>query len=326
MEHANVVKSLHKSLRRKFKEGQSTDHIWSELLSDTRTLSEYAKSMHTLATENWEEDSSSNRINWCIKVIQHYFDGNGMEKSVKKEEKSRLFEVLRQENKETDEQKRKIQSQIENFEIEWNPKFDKKLLLDVGSCFNPFKTLSSFHTIGIDISPATEDVLYCDFMNANITTNRDVDSFISFYEHVKSGVLVAGTVDVVVFSLLLSYFPSSEQRLKCVVNAHRMLQLHGILLIITPDSSHQNRHVAMMKSWKNGLERLGFLRFSYEKLPHLHCMAYRKCQEELPCVGSEDLKDSFYIPQDSQELEEKQESISSENIAYDGNVFGDMEL
>ena len=66
--------------------------------------------------------------------------------------------------------------------------------------------------------------------------------------------------DVVVFSLLLSYLPSTSQRMSCCVNAHRVLRLHGLLLIVTPDSSHQNRHAALMVGWRTCIEALGFHR------------------------------------------------------------------
>lgn len=66
--------------------------------------------------------------------------------------------------------------------------------------------------------------------------------------------------DVVVFSLLLSYLPCTKQRLTCCINAHRVLQLHGLLLIVSPDSSHQNKHAALMVKWKQCIEAIGFHR------------------------------------------------------------------
>ena len=68
--------------------------------------------------------------------------------------------------------------------------------------------------------------------------------------------------DVVVFSLLLSYLPCTTQRLTCCVNAHRVLRLHGVLLVISPDSSHQNRHAALMVGWKHCIEAVGFHRLN----------------------------------------------------------------
>ena len=66
---------------------------------------------------------------------------------------------------------------------------------------------------------------------------------------------------VVVFSLLLSYLPCTTQRLLCCINAHRVLQLHGLLLVVSPDSSHQNRHASLMVGWRHCIEAVGFHRY-----------------------------------------------------------------
>ena len=43
------------------------------------------------------------------------------------------------------------------FRFRFEPFAEKKiLLLDVGSCFNPFSEFDEFHSIGIDICPAVE--------------------------------------------------------------------------------------------------------------------------------------------------------------------------
>ena len=113
--------------------------------------------------------------------------------------------------------------------------------------------------------------------------------------------MAEGTYDVVAFSLLLSYLPSPAQRMECCRKAHRVLVPHGILLVITADSSHQNRHVGMMKDWKRCVEAVGFHRWKYIKQQHLHCMAFRKVTREVPRVEGEleALAHLLYIPQDS---------------------------
>ena len=107
--------------------------------------------------------------------------------------------------------------------------------------------------------------------------------------------------DVVVFCLLLSYFPHPAQRLKCCSNAHKVLRMHGLLLVVTPDSSHQNRHAALMKQWKSGIEGLGFSRWKYNKEEHLHCMAFRKVTNVTYMCADDD--DQLIIPQDSHKVE-----------------------
>ena len=113
--------------------------------------------------------------------------------------------------------------------------------------------------------------------------------------------LQAESFDVVVFSLLLSYLPCTQQRLQCCINAHRVLRPHGLLLVVTPDSSHQNRHAGMMKSWKECIEAIGFHRWKYVKDTHLHCMAFRKTRHMQAYLTLSESHPMLFIPQDSHE-------------------------
>eukprot|EP00052_Salpingoeca_macrocollata_P021580 m.185225 g.185225 ORF g.185225 m.185225 type:complete len:465 (+) comp21569_c0_seq5:785-2179(+) len=81
--------------------------------------------------------------------------------------------------------------------------------------------------------------------------------------------------DAVVFCLLLTYIPSPALRFRCCENARRVLKHNGLLVIVSPDSSHVGKGVPWMKEWKAVIERIGFRRVKYSKLPNLHCMAFR---------------------------------------------------
>ena len=116
--------------------------------------------------------------------------------------------------------------------------------------------------------------------------------------------LPESTFDVVVFCLLLSYLPAREQRWTCCFKAHQLLKDNGLLVIITPDSSHQNKNMEMIKSWRSAIERIGFLRWKYHKDNHTHCMAFRK---KIACAGRDNeknkgdricLQEMMYIHQD----------------------------
>ena len=136
---------------------------------------------------------------------------------------------------------------------------------------------------------------------------------------------------MVVFSLLLEYFPASSQRFKCCQNAHKLLKFNGILVIITPDSHQQHRNAHIMKSWKMAIEEIGFKRWRYVKLEHLHCMVFRKTEHDLKLDGdgSYDYKDMLKIPQDFQEYPNRVELKScptEEDIASQKTLLYELPL
>jgi hypothetical protein len=128
--------------------------------------------------------------------------------------------------------------------------------------------------------------------------------------------LPQNSFDVVVFCLLLSYLPAKAQRWTCCLKAHKLLKDNGLLIIITPDSSHQNKNMAMIKSWKTAIESIGFLRWKYHKDHHTHCMAFRK---KTICTGNEAEgaprkcpHEMLYIHQDLDENFEEEGNCSKE--------------
>lgn len=128
----------------------------------------------------------------------------------------------------------------------------------------------------IDIAPATDEVYECDFLNVAIGNSTEISQF----PDVKSQSiqqLGRNSYHVIVFSLLLEYLPTSEQRLKCCEKAYELLQNEGLLCIITPDSKNVNVNAKLMKTWRYALAQLGFGRIKIEKLEHITCMAFRKC-------------------------------------------------
>lgn len=132
----------------------------------------------------------------------------------------------------------------------------------------------------------------CDFLS--VTINTEVPPVPP-----SQPTLHTDSYDVVVFSLLLSFFPQPLQRLQCCCRAHQVVRLHGLLLVITPDSSHQNKHAPMMKAWKTCIEAIGFHRWKYWKDTHLHCLAFRKTMPTRHDYSQlENSCDQLYIPQD----------------------------
>ncbi|XP_051918111.1 S-adenosylmethionine sensor upstream of mTORC1 isoform X1 [Hippocampus zosterae] len=293
---SGVVKNVHRKLRRKYREVGDFDKIWREHCEDEQTLSEYAVAMKNLADNHWAVNcEKEGRIDWCHSVCQEYFRDGGMKRMLEKDEKSASFSAGLTVASASGRPSSSIQRP--------GAHMGKIRLLDVGSCFNPFKKFDEFLTVGIDIVPAVESVYKCDFLNLQLQRPLQLtgDAVEAFLRHLHNPIdaLPGQLFHVVVFSLLLSYFPSPYQRWICCKKAHELLDLHGLLLIITPDSSHQNRHALMMRSWRVAVESLGFKRYKYVKYSHMHLMAFRKVSLATTSdLVSRNYPEMLYIPQD----------------------------
>ncbi|KAM4677315.1 S-adenosylmethionine sensor upstream of mTORC1 [Discoglossus pictus] len=299
---SGVVKSVHRRLRRKYREAGDFEKIWLEHCRDEGRLCEYAVAMKSLADNHWAKKcEGESRIEWCLSVCHEYFFNGGKRKALEKD--ARRAALSNPQSPVCDE------VLLANFGLPVktpNEEFHlpgKIRLLDVGSCYNPFLKYENFLAIGVDIVPAVETVYKCDFLNLQIQRPLQLasDSIDAFLKHLKSPIdnLPAELFHVVVFSLLLSYFPSHYQRWICCKKAHELLALNGLLLIITPDSSHQNRHAMMMKSWKIAIESLGFKRMTYSKSSHMHLMCFRKTSLKTTSdLITRNYPDMLYIPQD----------------------------
>ncbi|XP_061085488.1 S-adenosylmethionine sensor upstream of mTORC1 isoform X1 [Conger conger] len=291
---STVVKSVHRKLRRKYREVGDFEKIWREHCEDEETLSEYAVAMKSLADTHWARAcEGEGRIEWCRSVCQEYFLNGGMKKVLEKDEKrARLSSSPPC-----------APPQQNNGPHRLSVQTGRIRLLDVGSCFNPFLQFDEFLTVGIDIVPAVQTVHKCDFLNLQLQPPLQLEcgAVDSFLLHLRSPIdaLPAQLFHVAVFSLLLSYFPSPYQRWICCKKAHELLALHGLLLIITPDSSHQNRHAPMMASWRVAVETLGFKRYKYVKASHMHLLAFRKVSLQTGSdLVSGNYPEMMYIPQD----------------------------
>ncbi|XP_061780864.1 S-adenosylmethionine sensor upstream of mTORC1 [Nerophis lumbriciformis] len=303
---SGVVKNVHRKLRRKYREVGDFDKIWREHCKDEQTLSEYALAMKNLADNHWAVNcEGEGRIDWCRSVCQEYFLDGGMKRMLEKDKKSASFSLS------TGLTAASASAQPSGAVLSPLTQVGKMRLLDVGSCFNPFMKFDEFLTVGIDIVPAVESVYKCDFLNLQLQRPLQLagDSVEAFLRQLHNPIdaLPAQLFHVVVFSLLLSYFPSPYQRWICCKKAHELLELHGLLLIITPDSSHQNRHALMMRSWRVAVESLGFKRYKYVKYSHMHLIAFRKVSLATTSdLVSRNYPEMLYIPQDFHSNEEEE--------------------
>ncbi|KAG8580805.1 hypothetical protein GDO81_007421 [Engystomops pustulosus] len=313
------------------------DKIWKEHCKDEEKLCEYAVAMKNLADNHWAKKcEGEGRIQWCLGVCQEYFFNGGKRKAIEKDARRAALH-----NPAPPGSNPLLAPGFDVSDVcAANHSFHlpgKVRLLDVGSCYNPFMKYEDILAVGIDIVPAVETVYKCDFLNLQIQRPLQLapDAVDAFLKQLRNPIdnLPAELFHVVVFSLLLSYFPSRYQRWICCKKAHELLELNGLLLIITPDSSHQNRHAMMMKSWKIAIESLGFKRMIYSKFSHMHLMAFRKTSLKTTSdLITRNYPDMLYIPQDFNTVAEEESSsfcysrseMEDEQMAYTFSELPDV--
>jgi len=175
----------------------------------------------------------------------------------------------------------------------------KLRLLDVGSCYNPFKNHQDgdiFEVVALDLCPASgfEDEIYrCDFLDLKVSSEsaQNEASLSQVLQHssvnpvygckeIES--LPGSSFDVVVFSFFLEYLPDPKQRMKSCEKAWQLLKPGGLLFILRPDSNRVTPwgNIVYIKKLTLGLNLLGFRRKFYEKLTHLWCIGCVKMTEE----------------------------------------------
>jgi len=278
---ADSIKSVHANLRQRLRDGEQFYQVWNEHLQDDKVLESYSNAMNTLANQHWTklvtESEDTSRILWTKNKILEYYQNGGLTNQLirdnnrLKRNHEKINEGIKVQH-EKDETKKEIKIEIDN-STEHKTIKDRLKLLDVGSCYNPFSKFTDFEVTALDIAPVYENQVFkADFLNLNIAdksefTEREVIS------------LKSTSFDIVVFCFLLEYLPSTRPRYECCVRAKHLLKENGILIILTPDSCHQQRNNSIIRGWKEALVQIGFQRVYYEKKQHFHGLVFRKLGE-----------------------------------------------
>lgn len=308
-EHLNLsteIKSLHKTLRENTKK-LGVKRAWQEHLQSKNKLKSYANAMKDLAVKHWESNDRKaetvpnakrfhqrSRITWSVNYCREYFQTEKLILGLRQRELRIMDELGINCSEYTNE------TSAKRFPVV------RIKLLDVGSCYNPFGKFDDFDVLPIDIAPAVDEVYECDFLTVDLIEDNEppADNHSKMITKLKSGYF-----DVIVFSLLLEYLPTSEQRLKCCEKAYQLLAPEGIFIVITPDSKHVGANAKIMKTWRYALALMGFGRIKYEKLEHITCMAFRKCFDAAVSGRWARLHKETYmdykieIPQDSNDMD-----------------------
>jgi hypothetical protein len=82
------------------------------------------------------------------------------------------------------------------------------------------------------------------------------------------------------------------------------LTIGGLLLIATPDSACQNKHMFWMRDWYSALTQIGFKKLSYAKEKHFHGLSVVKINNftEPGEEKRKELAEKMYILQDKHDL------------------------
>ncbi|XP_067012195.2 S-adenosylmethionine sensor upstream of mTORC1 [Anabrus simplex] len=361
---AAYIKSIHRLLRVDSQK-VGCEEAWRHHCSRKEMLEKYAASMQKLATKYWQQnDESKCRIQWVVKKCLSYFveNGRGRERLREHNREARLkYMSTKPSDKISHEEEelthcsegaklsgRLTQNGCDDKSVDCSipvsfstelqfPNHDIFSLLDVGSCYNPFRVFPFFKVLAIDLSPASPDVLQCDFLDVKVDKTSEIP-----WDEVNTGIesLPEESFDTVIFSLLLEYLPSPQQRYECCKKAYSLLKPEGLLFIITPDSKHASANSSTMKNWRTALGLMGFSRVFYEKLPHLHCMAYRKnCNHAVARHWAmqtlakhqlmlEDVSSLMSIPQDSHQYSDEEDEVyvprSEEEDKYLADAFAEL--
>ena len=262
-ECGRVITQRHKRLREAVRETVSSrgsgsgvekafDEAWSETKTETRALTEYAECMSELAQAHWQQEAQGDsRIDWCLSTLESFF------------------------NRETT-----LSSNGPGLGAGGAIR-----LLDVGSCYDPFRGKPGLEVMACDLQPAqgSPKVYRCDFLELEISSaieeaershqKRDEKGEIPLLEspspHQQLTSLPSAWFDVVVFSLVLSYVPSGSRRADAVWKARRLLRPGGLLLIVTPQSTirlSNSVQLPILREWRGAMEAMGLV---FHKCEHL---------------------------------------------------------
>ncbi|KAK7070850.1 hypothetical protein SK128_017180 [Halocaridina rubra] len=236
---AEIVKDTHKRLRKRYKQGEDEIQLWKDHTLHENELQKYASAMHELATTHWQANQQMNtsRVSWVYSAIKQYFYEGELQRITEKEERK-----MKHLNLEADYHDNTFRYK--------NP--SKIRVLDVGSCYNPFSVYSDLEVTAIDLCPAMESVMQCDFLTLQVNTRTKHD----FLGNGTDNLTPSDKLDVPQEKILAG--PGSEQDFlindteKCR-NLEENAKIHtkctekGIVLGENPESPHSRVFVSELE-------------------------------------------------------------------------------
>ena len=164
-------------------------------------------------------------------------------------------------------------------------------ILDIGSCYNPFSSCLNaelFEVSAVDLYPMHPSVFQCNFLDVEVGPKGSAPVTETQGNVSRCVRLPEGYFDAAVMSLVLSYLPTSEQRLSMIRKAQRLIvtpeencsirpHFAGLLLIVEKESifkSSSNQTVSgvsidnanggsLLQDWKEAISCTGFNLLKY---------------------------------------------------------------
>ena len=271
-----VIGSHHHQLRVNVATASEAERMgaWEVAVTDKEALKAYAAA----AAHTGSRAFVRNAHEWCVRTARAFFHGGAGAQAVVKEARRRHYAEHGTKLAPDTEAQLRHQAQAA---IDAALAGSRPRVLDIGSCHDPWRPLSSaFEVVALDLQPATSDVYTCDFLALEVGPSMVCDP-----SRLDDGAgqlrsLPASSFHVAALSLVLSYIPEAAARTRAVAKARSLLHdTAGLLLIVTPISTNAGftpqRQLPVLREWQEAIESLGFARLAYERLNTVHVMAYR---------------------------------------------------
>ena len=224
---------------------------WKKHVQQKDTLKEYAEAIKELAEVHWPRARELRRQETGITVSR---------RQVTRETSERYFTKEIQEWIEVDRKNAKrlgidVALNPDDYKP-WSVEDRRLKLLDIGSCFDPYRPFEEFDVTALDLQPAAPDVHEADFFEVPILDE------VPPAEIGKPLQLQRSSFDVIVSSFVVSYLPSSKMRFDMFARSLELLDTNGLMFMYTPCllSSKKTQHAlaACYQSWSVALQLSGY--------------------------------------------------------------------
>jgi hypothetical protein len=290
---------------------------WEDTVADAKELATYAHAAAQMGEKKWVKTANE----WIRNTCYRFFCQGGARKALLKTMKKANGGTI---SKASFDSLKLSENLMESKNPTLGSAFNEKIrMLDIGACYNPLATANSsddpsagftimagfppdaFDVLGVDLYPANQSVLQCDFLNVNVSSpdiplrTAPAIDIIDGKDYQRVVSIPAQSYDAACMCLVLSYLPEPNQRLQMVQNAWAVLKdpsaddgpephRTGLLVIVEKLSVFGNNSSSRkyINEWRDSIEKIGFDMVSAQCLSstdnHAYGMVFRKVNRTSP--------------------------------------------